>query len=126
MKKLGSYHIGEQSCAGNQKLDCKAIASRVYGFLKTLPDGTEISTHEAIDKALGKPVVQYVKYKDCSGYIYLYGGTVVKENDFFEIHNALQRIIGMDHKYEVDFRKYGDVPVGRPYNIPFVFRLKQQ
>ena len=107
----------------NDKLDYKAIASRVYGFLKTLPNGTELSTHEAVDRALGTPEVQY---KDYSGYTYFYGGTIVKEDDFWDIHYALLGKIGMGHKYEADFSKYEDQNVGLPYNIPFVFRLKQK
>lgn len=107
----------------NDKLDYKAIASRVYDFLKTLPNGTELSTHDAIDKALGKPEVQY---KDYCGYTYFYGGTVIKENDFWDIHYALLGIIGMGHKYEADFSKYEGQNVGLPYNIPFVFKLKRK
>ena len=107
----------------NEQLDYKAIASRVYGFLKTLPDGTEISTHEAVDKALGKPVVQY---KDYSGYTYFYGGTVIKEDDFWNIHYSLMGKIGMGHKYEADFSKYEGECAGLPYNIPFVFTLKSK
>ena len=107
----------------NQKLDYKGIATRVYDFLKTLPDGTELSTHEAVDKALGKPKVQY---KDYSGYTYYYGGTVIKEDDFWDIHYALLGKIGMGHKYEADFSKYEGQTVGLPYNIPFVFRLKRK
>ena len=37
---------------------------------------TELSTHEAVEKILGKPQVQYTDY---SGYIYFYGGTVIEE-----------------------------------------------
>ena len=106
----------------NYKLDYKAIASRVYSFLKTLPDGTELSTHEAVDKALGTPQVQY---KDYCGYTYYYGDIVIKENDYWDIHYALLGKIGMGHKYEADFSNYEDQCVGLPYNIPFVFRLKR-
>lgn len=34
--------------------------------------------------------------------------------------------IGMGHKYEADFSKYEGQNVGLPYNIPFVFKLKQK
>ena len=107
----------------NEQLDYKAIASRVYNFLKTLPDGSELSTHEAVDKTLGKPVVQY---KDYSGYTYFYGGTVIKEDDFWTIHDSLMGKIGMGHKYEAVFSKYEGECVGLPYNIPFVFKLKNK
>lgn len=62
--------------------------------MKTLPNGTEISTHEAVDKVLGKPQIQYT---DHSGYIYFYGGTVIKEDNFWDIHNSLMGKIAMDH-----------------------------
>ena len=107
----------------NYKLDYKAIASRVYSFLKTLPDGTELSTHEAVDKALGTP---HVQYKDYCGYTYYYGEIVIMENDYWDIHYALLGKIGMGHKYEADFSNYEGQCVGLPYNIPFVFRLKHQ
>ena len=107
----------------NQQLDYKAIASRVYNFLKTLPDGSELATREAVDKTLGKPVVQY---KDYSGYTYFYGGTVIKEDDFWKIFNSLMGKIEMGHKYEADFSKYDDMCLGLPHNIPFVFKLKKK
>lgn len=63
---------------------------------------TEISTHEAVDKILGKPQVQYTDY---SGYIYFYGGTIIKEDNFWDIHNSLMGKIAMGHKYDTDFSK---------------------
>ena len=84
-----------------EKLDYKAIASRLYDYLKSLPNGTELSTHEALDKLFGKPQVQY---KDYNGW----------------------GKIAMGHKYDADFSKYEDQCVGLPYNIPFVFKLKSK
>ena len=107
----------------NEKLDYKSIASQLYDYLKTLPNGTEISTHEAVDKILGKPQVQYTDY---SGYIYFYGGTVIEEDNFWDIHNSLMGKIAMGHKYDTDFSKYENQHVGLPYNIPFVFKLKNK
>ena len=104
-------------------LDYKGIASKVYNYLKTLPDGTELSTHEAIDQTLGKPEVQYEDYR---GYTYFYGGTVIREDDFWGIDEALIGKINMGHKYEADSSKYEGECVGLPYNIPFVFRLKRK
>lgn len=104
------------------KLDYKEIASKVYNYLKTLPDGTELSTHEAVDLTLGKPKVQYESYR---GYTYFYGGTVIREDDFWGIDEALIGKINMGHKYEADSSKYEGEDVGLPYNIPFVFRLKR-
>ena len=104
-----------------EKLDYKSLASRLYNYLKSRPKRTELSTHEALDKMLGKPYVQYVDYE---GYTYFYGGIVIKEDDFWDIHNALMGKIGMGHKYEADFSKYDGQLVGLPYNIPFVFKLK--
>ena len=86
-------------------------------------DETELSTHEAVDKVLGKPQVQYT---DHSGYIYFYGGTVIKEDNFWDIHNSLMGKIAMGHKYDTDFSKYENQHVGLPYNIPFVFKLKNK
>ena len=103
-------------------IDYKEIASKVYNYLKTLPDGTELSTHEAVDLTLGKPEVQYEDYR---GYTYFYGGVVIKEDDFWDIYNALLGKIAMGHKYEADSSKYEGEIVGLPYNIPFVFRLKR-
>lgn len=105
-----------------EKVDYKVIASRVYKYLKTLPGRVELSTHEAVDKALGLTDAQYEDYK---GYTYFYGGIVINEDDFWDIHYALLGKIGMGHKYEADFSKYEGQTVGLPYNIPFVFRLKQ-
>lgn len=102
-------------------LDYKAIASRIYSYLKTRHKKTEISTHEAVDKVLGKPEVQYTCYKGCT---YFYGGIVIEEDDFLDIHNSLMGKIKMGHKYEADFSKYEGEYVGLPYNIPFVFKLK--
>lgn len=107
----------------NYKLDYKAIASRIYSFLKTLPDGTEISTHEAVDKALGDSKVQY---KDHSGCTYYYGDIAIKEDDFWDIHYSLLGKISMGHKYEADFSNFEGQFVGLPYNIPFVFKLKNK
>ena len=105
------------------ELDYKAIASKVYSHLKTLPRAKELSTHEAVDLTLGKPETQYEDYR---GYTYFYGGTVIQEDDFFYIHHALLGKIAMGHKYEADFKKYEGECVGLPYNIPFVFRLKRK
>lgn len=69
-----------------EKLDYKAIASRLYDYLKSLPNGTELSTHEALDKLFGKPQVQYKDYNGCT---YFYGGIVIKEDDFWDIHDSL-------------------------------------
>ena len=104
------------------KIDYKKIASKVYNHLKTLPDGTEISTYEAVELTLGKPEVQYEDYR---GYTYFYGGTVIREDDFWGIDEALIGKINMGHKYEADSSKYEGEIVGLPYNIPFVFRLKR-
>ena len=104
-----------------KKLNYKSLAAQLYNYLKTLPDGTELSTYDAIGKFLGKPNVQY---KDYNGYTYFYGGTVIKEDDFWGIHDSLMGKIAMGHKYEADFSKYEDQCVGLPYNIPFVFKLK--
>jgi len=106
-----------------EKLDYKTIASRLYDYLKSLPNGTELSTHEALDKLFGKPQVQY---KDYSGCTYFYGGIVIKEDDFWDIHDSLMGKIAMGHKYDADFSKYEDQCVGLPYNIPFVFKLKKK
>ena len=105
------------------ELDYKAIASKVYNHLKTLPRAKELSTHEAVALTLGKPDVQYEDYR---GYTYFYGGTVIREDDFLYIHYALLGKIAMGHKYEADFKKYEGEFVGLPYNIPFVFRLKRK
>jgi len=105
------------------ELDYRAIASKVYNHLKTLPKAKELSTHEAVDLTLGKPETQYEDYR---GYTYFYGGTVIQEDDFFYIHHALLGKIAMGHKYEADFKKYEGECVGLPYNIPFVFRLKRK
>lgn len=105
------------------ELDYRAIASKVYNHLKTLPRAKELSTHEAVDLTLGKPETQYEDYR---GYTYFYGGTVIQEDDFFYIHHALLGKIAMGHKYEADFKKYEGECVGLPYNIPFVFRLKRK
>jgi hypothetical protein len=104
-----------------EKLDYKTIASRLYDYLKSLPNGTELSTHEALDKLFGKPQVQYKDYNGCT---YFYGGIVIKEDDFWDIHDSLMGKIAMGHKYDADFSKYEDQNVGLPYNIPFVFKLK--
>lgn len=105
----------------NKKLDNKAIATRVYEFLKTLPNGSELSTHEAVDRVYGKPKAEYKQYR---GYTYSYAEMIVQEDDFLGIHNSLMGKIDMGHKYEADFSKYGGEYVGLPYNIPFVFKLK--
>ena len=93
----------------NDKLDYKKIAAQVYNYLKSLPDGTELSTFEAVCQTLGKPEVQY---KDYSGYTYFYGGIVIKEDDFWDIHYALMGKIGMGHKYEADSSRYEGQTVG--------------
>lgn len=82
---------------------------------------TELSTHEAVENILGKPQVQYTDY---SGYIYFYGGTVIEEDNFWDIHNSLMGKIAMRHKYDTDLSKYENQHIGLPYNIPFVFKLK--
>ena len=106
-----------------REINYKAIASLVYNYLKTLPNGTEISTFEAVSGALGKPDV---RYRDYEGYTYFYGGTVLVEDDFWNIHYLLMGKIGMGHKYEADSSKYEGETVGLPYNIPFVFKLKNK
>lgn len=105
----------------NQSLDYKSIASKLYCFLKTLPDGMELSTYGAMEKLFGKPKVQY---EDHEGWTSFYDGIVVKEEDFWDIHDSLMGKIAMGHKYDADFSKYEDGCYGLPYNIPFVFKLK--
>lgn len=101
--------------------DAKAIAVQVYAWLKAQPDGIEISTYDAVNKALGLTWTQYDDIKKRN--LCFYGGLILDEQDFYCIHDYLIGKIHMGHKYEADFSsKYEGQNVGLPYNIPFVFK----
>jgi len=88
-------------------MNTKEAASRIYDYLKTLPDGTETSTYDAVGQIPDLSLEEV-------------------EEDLWDIHFALLGKINMGHKYEADFSKYDDMFVGLPYCIPFVFRLRQK
>ena len=102
--------------------DAKAIAGQVYAWLKNQPDGIEIATFDAVNKALGLTWTQYddIHYKN----LYFYGGIILDDQDFFAIDMYLMGKINMGHKYVADCSKYEGQCVGLPYNIPFIFRKK--
>lgn len=105
-----------------QRPDAKAIAGQVYAWLKTQPDGIEIATYDAVNKALGLTWTQYddIRHRN----LFFYGGLILEDQDFFAIDMYLMGKINMGHKYVADCSKYEDQCVGLPYNVPFVFRRK--
>ena len=104
------------------KQDINAFARTLYAYLKEHCVGRELSTRTLVESAV-KPVPAYDKR-----------GKLINPNppfypftddELWDVHYALWRIVRQGRKYELNFDKYGDTPTGLPYNVPFVFRLKQ-
>ena len=103
------------------KQDIDAFARTLYAYLKEHCVGRELSTSELVREAV-EPVPAY----DSDGKLTnpdppFYPFT---DEELWEVHDALWRIVRQGRKYEMDYSKYEDQEVGFPYNIPFVFRLK--
>lgn len=101
--------------------DINAFAKILYAYLKEHCIDREISTSELVEEAV-KPVPAY----DSDGILINPNPPFYPfcDDELWDVHYALWRIVRQGRKYEMDFAKYEDEDVGFPYNIPFVFRLK--
>ena len=80
------------------------IARIVYNYLKDNCVGIQISTSEALKKACP------------DGFI------IDKEDDLWDIHEALLRIVDNKRKYVLDHGEYRDTLTSLPFDCPFYFR----
>lgn len=84
----------------------KELALQCYNYLKSLPDNSEVSTWEIVEKVL--------KGSDISEI----------EDELFEVHYYIRFLIGREGLYIMDNSKYRDLCVGLPYNVPYFFRKR--
>ncbi|MBR2577368.1 MAG: hypothetical protein IKE38_00395 [Erysipelotrichaceae bacterium] len=77
------------------------IVKKTLAYLKGLPDGTEISTSEAVRAAVGIE------------------GDELQGLDMFEIHDSLERL-AYEEDIFFDGSRYRGQLAGRPCNIPYV------
>lgn len=93
------------------------IIAQAVSYLKTLPDGTEISTSEALKASCG---FDY----DPNGE-YLVGNTPVDFKGMFELDRDIRkaaRKAGM----KIDDSLYSDQVVGLPFNVPYLVSKRQK
>ena len=86
------------------------IANVVVEYLATLPDGTTISTSDAIDRTLG--------CKFLSGGRCRIGDEIVDTMGFFDIDEAVRKTAG-EKGIILNSAYCAGVPVGLPFNIPY-------
>lgn len=86
------------------------IANVVVEYLATLPDGTTISTSDAVDRTLG--------CKFLSGGRCRIGDEIVDTMGFFDIDEAVRKTAG-EKGIILNSAYCAGVPVGLPFNIPY-------
>jgi len=97
------------------RFEKKPLVDAVLKELGNLPDGTETSTSECLDR-----LFTYKTYKDA---IYHFETCEVSTDEFFEI----DRLVRMNAKKEgliVDDSKHAGMALGLPFHIPFTIRKK--
>ena len=97
-------------------LDLNVIAQSLLEKIKTLPDGTEISTSQLVDS-----IYAYQTYTDG---IYKYEGMSLNTEDYFELDRLLYELAKQED-IQLDSSKYAGIPLGLPFNIGFVIRHKK-
>ena len=97
-------------------LDLNVIAQSLLEKIKTLPDGTEISTSELMDS-----VYTYSSYADG---VYSYGDFSCDTKDYFKIHSLLRQK-AKENGIELDSSRYAGMALGLPFHIGFVIRRKK-
>ena len=97
-------------------LDLNVIAQSLLEKIKTLPDGTEISTSELMDS-----VYTYSSYADG---VYSYGDFSCDTKDYFKIHSLLRQK-AKENGIELDSSRYAGMALGLPFHIGFVIRCKK-
>ena len=86
------------------------VVNAVVEYLATLPDGTTISTSDAVDRTLG--------CKFLTGGRYRIGDEIVDTMGFFDIDAAIRKTAG-EKGFVLDSTYCAGVPVGLPFNIPY-------
>ena len=91
------------------------IIAQVVGYLRTLPDGTEIATSDALKASCGFDF-------DPNGE-YLVGNTPVDFVGMFDLDRDIRkaaRKAGM----KIDDSLYADQVVGLPFNVPYIVKKR--
>lgn len=89
-----------------KKSDIALLAECVLSYLQQLPNGAEISTHEAVTevyKAVGQELIP-----DWEEYV-----------DLFDLHVQVC-LNAKRYRLKLDDSKYHDMTVGLPYCIPYI------
>ena len=88
----------------------KEIAKSIVDYLKTLPDGTEISTSEAY-KHLFKKDIHYLE--DQYGF-----------ESMFQLNSEVRRLASRK-RLKLDDSGYDDMETGLLFNIPYIVTRKR-
>ncbi|NLZ18689.1 MAG: hypothetical protein GXY24_00240 [Bacteroidales bacterium] len=106
--------------SGTPGVDHAAIALQLYNWLKVRNNRHAISTHHALDKAFGRPRIEYPE--GGTGYVMVYADFSLVDYDLLKIDDALMDLIERENEYVADFSQCEDMFKGETYDIPFVFR----
>ena len=119
-KGLDTEDLDHQS--GTPGVDHETIARQLYDWLKARGSRKAISTHYAMEKAFGRPRVEYLE--GGAGYEMVYPDFRLVDYDLYRIDERLMDLIEREGEYEADFSKCEDMCAGQTYDIPFVLKKK--
>ena len=119
-KKLGSEELNYRNVTPG--VDHKAIARKLYDWLKARNSGKAISTRFALEKVFGRPRAEYAE--DGSGYAMVYPDFKLVDFDIYQIDECLTDLIDREGEYEVDYPMKEDISNKETYDIPFVLKKK--
>ena len=93
------------------------IVKEIVDYLLTLPEGTEVSTGQVIEKLYGN------NYLNSEGYD-IYGKRYYFD-DFFKIDNRVYAL-AKKRGLILDGSKYEGTVTGLPFDVPYVLRRKRK
>lgn len=101
---------------GTKAFDKQHLVDAILMELSKLPDGTDISTSDALDRAF-----QYQTYDDG---VYFYNGFQIDISDFFEIDLRVRKQAHI-HNLILDNSKSAGMVLGLPFHIPYTVKHKK-
>lgn len=124
-KKLQAKGLGAEDLDNHTEtpgVDHKAIARRLYDYLKAGHNHKAITTRYAMEKVFGRPRAEY--HEGAAGYDLVYPDFTLVDYDLYKIDEQLTDLIDQEGIYEADFSR-SEGQLDRPsYDIPFILKKK--